>query len=44
MSRPAATEFAQSYAGYVTRVPGTDPLPALEAQPGARIEYIWPGM
>jgi DinB superfamily len=34
MSRPAATEFAQFYAGYVARVPETDPLPALEAQPG----------
>ena len=33
MTRPAATEFAPFYAAYVARVPETDPLPALEAQP-----------
>src|SRR5919106_998554 len=31
--RPAATEFAPSYAGYIARVPEIDPLPALESQP-----------
>ena len=34
MTRPAATEYAPYYAGYIARVPETDPLPALEAQPG----------
>ena len=33
MPRPAATEFAPFYAGYIARVPETDPIPALEAQP-----------
>lgn len=33
MPRPADTEFAPFYAGYIARVPETDPLPALEAQP-----------
>jgi len=32
--RPTDTEFAPFYAGYIARVPETDPLPALEAQPG----------
>ena len=31
--RPADTEFAPFYATYIARVPETDPLPALEAQP-----------
>jgi DinB superfamily len=31
--RPADTEFAPFYAGYIGRVPETDPLPVLEAQP-----------
>lgn len=31
--RPADTEFAPFYASYIARVPETDPLPALEAQP-----------
>jgi hypothetical protein len=31
--RPADTEFAPFYARYIARVPETDPLPALEAQP-----------
>jgi hypothetical protein len=31
--RPAATEFAPFYAGYIARVPESDPLPALESQP-----------
>ncbi len=31
--RPTSSEFAPFYAGYVARVPETDPLPALEAQP-----------
>ena len=31
--RPADTEFAPFYAGYIARVPESDPLPALEAQP-----------
>ena len=31
--RPADTEFAPFYAAYIARVPETDPLPALEAQP-----------
>src|SRR4029079_4531659 len=31
MSRPAATEFAEFFAGYIARVPETDPLPGLEA-------------
>jgi hypothetical protein len=31
--RPAATEYAPFYAAYIARVPETDPLPALEAQP-----------
>lgn len=33
MPRPADTEFAQFYAAYIARVPETDLLPALEAQP-----------
>ena len=33
MTRPADTEFAPFYAAYIARVPETDPLPALEAQP-----------
>ena len=33
MTRPANTEFAPFYATYIARVPETDPLPALEAQP-----------
>jgi len=33
MPRPTAAEFTDFYAGYVARVPETDPLPALEAQP-----------
>ena len=32
--RPADTEFAPFYAAYIARVPESDPLPALEAQPG----------
>ncbi len=31
--RPAETEFAPFYASYIARVPETNPLPALEAQP-----------
>jgi DinB superfamily len=31
--RPADSEFAPFYAPYIARVPETDPLPALEAQP-----------
>ena len=31
--RPSDTEFAPFYASYIARVPETDPLPALEAQP-----------
>ena len=31
--RPADSEFAAFYAGYISRVPEIDPLPALEAQP-----------
>lgn len=31
--RPADTEYAPFYASYIARVPETDPLPALEAQP-----------
>ena len=31
--RPADTEFAPFYASYIARVPETDPLPVLEAQP-----------
>jgi hypothetical protein len=31
--RPADTEFAPFYAAYIARVPETDPLPALDAQP-----------
>lgn len=31
--RPADTEFAPFYATYIARVPESDPLPALEAQP-----------
>jgi hypothetical protein len=31
--RPADTEYAPFYAGYIARVPETDPIPALEAQP-----------
>jgi hypothetical protein len=31
--RPADTEFAPFYASYIARVPETDPLPALDAQP-----------
>jgi hypothetical protein len=33
MPRPATTEFAPFFASYIARVPETDPLPALEAQP-----------
>jgi hypothetical protein len=33
MTRPAPSEYAPFYAGYIARVPETDPLPALEAQP-----------
>ena len=33
MSRPADTDFAPFYAAYVLRVPETDPVPVLEAQP-----------
>ena len=31
--RPSDTEYAPFYASYIARVPETDPLPALEAQP-----------
>jgi hypothetical protein len=31
--RPAETEYAPFYAGYISRVPETDPVPVLEAQP-----------
>lgn len=31
--RPADTEYAPFYASYIARVPETDPVPALEAQP-----------
>ncbi len=31
--RPAENEFAPFYAAYIARVPESDPLPALEAQP-----------
>ena len=31
--RPSDTEYAPFYAGYIARVPETDPIPALEAQP-----------
>ena len=31
--RPADTEFAPFYAGYIARVPEIDPIPVLEAQP-----------
>ena len=31
--RPADNEYAPFYASYIARVPETDPLPALEAQP-----------
>lgn len=31
--RPADAEFAPFYASYIARVPETDPLPVLEAQP-----------
>ena len=31
--RPADTEYAPFYAGYIARVPETDPIPALERQP-----------
>lgn len=31
--RPADTEFAPFYASYIGRVPETDPVPVLEAQP-----------
>ena len=37
--RPADTEFAPFYATYIARVPETDPLPALEAQP-AELQVI----
>jgi hypothetical protein len=37
--RPADTEFAPFYASYIARVPETDPLPALEAQP-AELQVI----
>ena len=33
MKRTATTEFAPFYASYIARVPESDPLPALEAQP-----------
>lgn len=33
MNRPAETEFAPSYAAYISRVPEIDPMPVLEAQP-----------
>ena len=33
MARPVTTEFAPFYSAYIARVPETDPLPALEAQP-----------
>jgi hypothetical protein len=33
MRRPAETEFAPYYAAYISRVPETDLLPVLEAQP-----------
>jgi hypothetical protein len=33
MTRPTPDEFAPFYAGYIARVPESDPLPALEAQP-----------
>jgi hypothetical protein len=35
IERPAATEYAPYYAGYVGHVPDTDILAALEAQPSA---------
>lgn len=31
--RPTDTEYAPSYAAYIARVPESDPVPALEAQP-----------
>ncbi len=31
--RPTDTEYAQLYAAYIARVPETNPVPALEAQP-----------
>ena len=34
--RPADTEFAPFYASYIARVPETDPVPVLEAQPAER--------
>ena len=37
--RPSDTEFAPFYATYIARVPETDPLPALEAQP-AELQLI----
>lgn len=33
MQRPTSNEFAPFYAGYIARVPETDPLPSLESQP-----------
>ena len=33
MPRPASHEFAEFFAAYIARVPETDPLPALDAQP-----------
>lgn len=32
MNRPAATEYAEFYANYISKVPGTDVLGVLEAQ------------
>ncbi len=32
-SRPAETEYARSFSGYVSLVPESDPLPVLESQP-----------
>jgi hypothetical protein len=37
--RPSDAEFAPFYATYIARVPETDPLPALEAQP-AELQLI----
>ncbi len=37
--RPSDTEFAPFYAAYIARVPESDPLPALEAQP-AELQVI----
>jgi hypothetical protein len=35
LSRPAPTEYAPYFAGYVSLVPEPDPLPLLESQPAA---------